>query len=116
MRSPDATNELAWRGHAVTVRTWYEPTEFHWSEFTDEDPGVEGLDILVEVTLGEWKGRASLGSCYGNRSYIEDTQREVIDEALSDLEFTLTSCAVGAKVKTAKLQQSAARRLLGASK
>ena len=123
-REPDRQEDMIWKGYTVTVRVWCEPTDIPWEDAVDttccgETPpnGAEGWDLAVEVELtigGEtFRGLDSLGSVWGERSYVKETlETQVIPEALASLETEIKRVSRGDEVKLAEARQGVATLLV----
>jgi hypothetical protein len=120
MRRPDETETIGHKGMTVDVSTWIDPTDIPWDGDCELEEGSEGWDVLVEVktTVGGFSfiARDSLGSirCSPDREgnkYLHEEVKNVVEEALFQLEKEITRVAEGGDVLRARDEQKAARAL-----
>lgn len=104
--SPDACGPVPPSGtHAVDV--YIEATiDVLWSE--------KHVNRCISPRSFQFKGRGSLGCTVLDRSaasdrYLEDTIREILEEAYEDLACEVNGIASGSGVTRAKVEQAAAR-------
>jgi len=111
MSQPSKTHEVEWNGLKVQVKEYCDPTDVPWDGDHPLEPGSEGYDQAVEVSV-EFDGQrfeASDHLCGSWISpdregfdYLESVMKDLIGNALHNLGLEIRRVASGEDVRKAK--------------
>ncbi len=116
------TKTIEWRGLNVEVRETCDPASEPWDGEEPLDPGDEGWDLAVEVSVTvdghEFKAGDSIGGCWihpdaEGRAYVDSQLREITDEALRSLGKEIERVASGEDVRKAEARKLVAMVVSG---
>lgn len=116
------TKTIAWRGLNVEVKETRDPATEPWDGEEPLDPGAEGYDLAVEVTVTvddhEFKAQDSIGGNWicpdrDGYEYLDSQMKEITDEALESLGKEIARVASGEDVRKAEARKLVAMVISG---
>jgi hypothetical protein len=119
MNKPSEVHEIDWNGLKVTVSEYCDPTDSEWDGDEPLEPGSEGFDQAVEVTVEidgqRFEGHDSLCGTwiFPNREgydYLVSVKKDLLVNALHNLGTEIRRVASGADVEKAKTRAIIARK------